>query len=71
MRLPKSLARETRHRSGSRTRWRRARSLPDAHVADERVRGLLVEPRCPLEAIILLELQEHPLGTPSPDTSGR
>ena len=40
---------------------RHTRYPADTCVADQHVRGPLVERRCPLEPIVLLELQERPL----------
>src|SRR5262249_21746371 len=53
--------RETCHRSSSRALWRHARSLANGGVADERVRSLLIERRCRLKAVALLESQKRPL----------
>src|SRR6516225_8026758 len=47
--------------SAARTLGRHARFPADTCVADQHVRGSLVERRCPLEPIVLLELQERPL----------
>ena len=55
-------ARGTCHRSSSGIPWRQTGSLANAsRVADERVRGLLIKRRCPLETVRLLELRERPL----------
>jgi hypothetical protein len=47
--------------SASRTLWRHARHLANARVAEQHVRGLLIESCCPVEAVVLLELQQRPL----------
>src|SRR6516162_108766 len=47
--------------SAARTLGRHTRYPADTCVADQHVRGPLVERRCPLEPIVLLELQERPL----------
>ena len=52
----------TCHRSSSHIVWRQAGSLANAaHVANERVRGLLIKRRRPLEAVALLESDKRPL----------
>ena len=46
--------------SAARTLERHARYPADTGVADQHVCGLLIKRRCPLEAVIFLELQERP-----------
>ena len=49
------------YRSGFRASWRRAGPLANTDVANEHIRGLLIERRRSFEAVALLEGQKRPL----------
>src|SRR5262249_47471805 len=69
--LPLALPNWAKWSSAPRTLWRYARYTTDTGVTDKRVRGPLIERRRPIEAVVLLELQQRPLCPRARDTVER